>query len=359
MTAKKLAKGQKIRVLVVDDSVVIRQLVISALGQSGLFEVVGTAPNGVVALQSIETLKPDVVTLDVEMPDMDGITTLREIRKRSREILVIMFSTLTQRSAETTLQALALGANDYVAKVSNVGSLAESMARLQQELVPKLRQFFVVEGDNKSLLVERDLGARLKPNPGRGASSKARAVAIGVSTGGPTALAEIVPMFPANMPVPVFIVQHMPALFTKSLAERLQRYSKLMIHEAVEGMPVSKGNIYLAPGDFHMTVCRGNGKENIKLNQEQPENSCRPAVDVLFRSVNETYKGAVIAVVLTGMGQDGKRGVEVLRANGAKVIAQDQKSSVVWGMPGAIVQAGLADSVVDLKNVVSEIVKNL
>lgn len=166
-------------------------------------------------------------------------------------------------------------------------------------------------------------------------------------------------MFPASMPVPVFIVQHMPAIFTRTLAERLQKLTELRVQEGAEGMQVRPGNVYLAPGNFHMEVKRKGGSEFIVLNQAQPENSCRPAVDVLFRSVNEVYNGAVVAVILTGMGQDGRLGTEALRSKGARVIAQDKNSSVVWGMPGAVVQAGLADSVLDLKKIVPEILKNL
>lgn len=369
MNLKKIGKNDRIRVLVVDDSVVIRRLVGHALEHNPSFEVVGNAANGVIALRMIPLTKPDVVTLDVEMPEMDGLQTLREIRRLYPNLIVIMFSTLTERCAATTIQALTMGANDYVAKVANVGSLDRSMARLQEELIPKLSQFFIRE--TGELQPGTPSGTVLPPVAKKQFSgipvqsslfkrvSKFRAVAVGVSTGGPQALAQVVPMIPESFPLPILIVQHMPPLFTRFLADRLQQSTKLRIHEGQEGMIVEQGNIYIAPGGFHMRVIRKGTNEVLTLNQEEPENSCRPAVDVLFRSAAETYKGAVIAVILTGMGQDGKRGVEVLREQGSYVIAQDQKSSVVWGMPGAVVEAGLAHSVVDLHAVVPEIARHV
>lgn len=361
MRARKLKPGAPIRVLVVDDSVVIRQLVVHALENNPLFHVVGTAQNGVIAMQQMSALKPDVVTLDVEMPEMNGIQTLREIRKLYPNTVVIMFSTLTSNSAATTLEALALGANDYVAKVANVGSLSESMARLQMELIPKLKQFFIIDEPAAPRPVKQILPATASGSiPRRTFHASARqfhAVAVGVSTGGPPALAEIIPMIPKDFALPVFIVQHMPPLFTKSLAERLHRICALPVHEATQGMPVEGGTIYVAPGDFHMRTNRTGNKIVINLNKEEQENSCRPAVDVLFRSVSETYNGQVIAAVLTGMGRDGERGAEAIRQSGGHVIAQDESSSVVWGMPGAVVNAGLANSVMDLKSIVPEILK--
>ncbi len=368
MKLKKIGKNARIRVLVVDDSVVIRRLVGHALEHNPSFEVVGNAANGAIALRMIPLTKPDVVTLDVEMPEMDGLQTLREIRRLYPELIVIMFSTLTERCAATTIQALTLGANDYVAKVANIGSLDRSMARLKEELVPKLEQFFIRESEGSKAAkspVALQVPAAKKEFAGAPFQSSFRkpgsyrAVVVGVSTGGPQALAQVVPMVPDSFPLPILIVQHMPALFTRLLADRLQQLTKLRVQEGQEGTTVERGNIYIAPGNFHMRVARKEGKEVLALNQEEPENSCRPAVDVLFRSAAEVYKGAVIAVVLTGMGQDGKRGVETLRQQGSYVIAQDQNSSVVWGMPGAVVQAGLAHSVVDLHCVAPEIAKHV
>ncbi len=361
---RKLIKpGSRIRVLVVDDSVVIRRLVTHALGEDPAFEVVGSAANGVIALARIPQLNPDVVTLDIQMPEMDGLETLRRIRKDYPDLCVIMFSTLTERGATATLDALMLGANDYVTKAANVGSLDVSMASLRGELIPKIKQFFVLPG-------EAQAPAPAAPKPSArpaapltpvapGKFGRPRVLAIGVSTGGPNALSVLLPMLPADFPLPVLIVQHMPPLFTRFLAERLNALSRLRVEEAAEGSEAVPGKALVAPGDYHMRLVRSDGHVLVKLDQGPPENSCRPAVDVLFRSVEETYGGAAIAVILTGMGQDGLRGAQLLKASGAWVIAQDEASSVVWGMPGAVVEAGLADRVVSLEQVVPEIMKLL
>ena len=359
----KLAPGERIRALVVDDSVIIRRLVTHALGEDPNVEVVGSAANGSIALKMIPLVRPHVVTLDIEMPEMDGLETLRHIRKLYPDLIVIMFSTLSERGAAVTLEALTLGANDYVTKAANSGSLDQSMARLRGELVPKFKQFFSLGPDEAAGTgkpVTNSIVAPVRPATRTGKPRIAcQAVAIGVSTGGPPALATIMPMFPASFQQPVFIVQHMPPVFTRLLAERLQTLTKLKVHEATHGMAVEGGNVYIAPGDYHMRIVRkGTGIITV-LDQSEQENSCRPAVDVMFRSAADVYGGSAMAVILTGMGRDGLRGIERLRAEGSYVVAQDEASSVVWGMPGAVVSAGLADSIVDLKCVVPEIQRHL
>ncbi|HWE52046.1 MAG TPA: chemotaxis response regulator protein-glutamate methylesterase [Bryobacteraceae bacterium] len=365
---KTLSEKDRIRVLVVDDSVVIRRLVTYALAEDPDVEVVGSAANGQIALKVIPLLKPDVVTLDIEMPEMDGLATLRQIRVLYPQLVVIMFSTLSERGAAITIEALSLGANDYVTKAANVGSLDVSMARLRADLVPKVRQFFhrgrrvTPPVPAPPPRVSSPIAVRPAAIPASGARLPRlarQALAIGVSTGGPTALAELIPAIPENFDLPVFIVQHMPPIFTRLLAERLQTLTKLRIREATDGMSIEGGTIYIAPGDFHMRTVKNGAQKRILLDQSAPENFCRPAVDVLFRSVADLYGGAVIAVVLTGMGQDGRLGVERLRKEGAWVIAQDEASSVVWGMPGAVARAGLADDVVDLKSVVPAILRQI
>ncbi len=361
-----IQQGRKIRVLVVDDSVVIRRLVTLALQEDPDLEVVGSAANGLIALQRIPQMNPDVVTLDVEMPEMDGLEALRRIRKEHPHLVVIMFSTLTSRGATSTMDALSLGANDYVTKAANVGALEKSIAALRQELIPKVKQFFTPQplavkpspqAPPAGQPVERHTFHAAPFTGHRGGPKKA--IVIGVSTGGPTALAEIVPLFPKNLPVPIAIVQHMPPMFTRLLAERLQLKSNIRVVEAEPGMAMEPGKAVVAPGDFHLTLKREGAKVTCVLNQEPPENSCRPAVDVMFRSALDAYGGNVVAAVLTGMGQDGLRGVEILRAAGAYVVAQDEATSVVWGMPGAVVRAGLSDSVVGLGSIVPEIMKRL
>ncbi len=364
---RQLQPGERIRVLIVDDSVVIRRLVAHALEQDPLIEVVGAASNGSIALQRIVQLSPDVLTLDIEMPEMDGLATLKHLQKDFPQVRVIMFSTLTERGAAITLEALALGADDYVAKVSNEGSLDQSMARLRQELIPKIKQFFKLPGQTSAIpgnkTAENRSAVPSIPQPTKtGGSSQAatlapKVLAIGVSTGGPTALGALLPKLPADFPLPVFLVQHMPPMFTRLLAERLNQNCALSVEEASQGAIPQKGKILIAPGDFHMKVASGPNGARAFLDQSAHQNSCRPSVDALFSSIGEVYGGAVIAVILTGMGQDGLRGVEILKTRGASVIAQDEASSVVWGMPGAVVNAGLADKVLPLDQIAGEIIR--
>ncbi len=346
-----IATGEKIRALIVDDSVVIRRLVSHALSEDPDIEVVGSASDGVLALARIEQLKPHVVTLDIEMPRMNGLETLREIHKRYPQIVVIMFSTLTERGAAVTMEALSIGAQDYVTKASNCGSLDKSLENLRGELIPKIKQFFSMPKALAAALPvpPRKLAARPRLHP--------QIVVIGVSTGGPTALGSILPQFPANFPLPILIVQHMPPTFTRLLAERLQAQCKLRVVEAAEGMNLEPGRALIAPGNFHMRVRRNGAMPSVTLDQGAPENSCRPAVDVLFRSAAEAYKGAVVGVVLTGMGKDGLAGSEALKEHGAYIIAQDEASSVVWGMPGFVAKAGLADATLGLDYVVPEVLR--
>jgi two-component system chemotaxis response regulator CheB len=349
-----LPAGARIRVLVVDDSVVIRRLVTHALEEDKSIEVVGSAANGVLALQRIPQLAPDLVTLDIEMPEMDGIETLRQIRRLYPRTVVIMFSTLTRRGAAATLDALAAGANDYVPKAANCGSLDVSLAALREELIPRIHQFFTLAEAPPGRPAAASAPAPSLP-PVAGGMRKA--VVIGVSTGGPNALAVVLPMLPRTLPVPVLIVQHMPPMFTGMLATRLDTLTGLHVTEAVEGEAVEPGHVYIAPGGRHMEVRRDGSRVVTHLSDGPPENSCRPAADVLFRSAAEVWGGATVAAVLTGMGQDGLRGVENLRALGSPVIVQDEASSVVWGMPGAVAKAGLAGKIVPLAEVAAAILR--
>ncbi len=353
-----LQAGERIRVLVVDDSVVIRRLVTHALEREPGIEVVGSASNGALALQRIPQLNPDVLTLDIEMPEMDGLEALRRVRQSYSHVRVIMFSTLTERGAKVTLEALTLGADDYVTKASNEGSLDRSMARLREELIPKIKQFFRFPWASPAAPAPARQTPELRASPSlRSSKLRPRVVAIGISTGGPAALGEILPDLPRDFPLPILLVQHMPPLFTRLLAERLNATCALPVEEATQGMAVEPGKILIAPGDFHMKVAPQGAAVRVCLDQSPPLNSCRPAVDALFASVGQVYGGATIAAVLTGMGQDGLRGAEILKAQGASVVAQDEASSVVWGMPGAIVNAGLADRVLPLGQIVPEILR--
>lgn len=361
MNKRLLRPGERIRVLVVDDSVVIRRLVTHALEEDPLLEVVGVAANGLIALQRIPQLNPDVLTLDIEMPEMDGLETLRRVRREYPQLRVIMFSTLTDRGAAVTLEALTLGADDYVTKASNEGSLDRSMARLREDLIPKIKQFFHMPGPTRAPARPQpvDIQAPARSSAPIFQSTKVwpKVLAIGVSTGGPAALGVILPLLPAGFRLPVLIVQHMPPLFTRFLAERLHSICHLPVAEAAHGDPVEPGKILIAPGDFHLKVAASGRGVRVCLDQSPQLNSCRPAVDALFTSVGEVYGGAAIAVILTGMGQDGLRGAEILQPLGASILAQDEASSVVWGMPGAVVNAGIADRVLPLDQVVPEILR--
>lgn len=355
----------KIRVLIVDDAVVVRQILTGLLSSDPEIEVAGIAANGRIALSKLAQVNPDVVTLDVEMPEMDGLATLREIRRISPTLPVIMFSTLTERGAAATIDALSAGASDYVTKPANVGSVATAIARIREQLIPKVKTLAA-----KAHGVRRPSPVPLPapPPPGKAMAMEPmrcapattgcmEAVAIGVSTGGPNALSELLPRLPRDFPAPVFIVQHMPPMFTKLLADRLATRCQLKVCEAAHGQRAEVGWIYLAPGDFHMTVQRRGLDLWIELNQAMPENSCRPAVDVLFRSAAKTFGPRVLAVVLTGMGSDGLRGSQAIHDGGGRVLAQDEATSVVWGMPGFVAQAQLAEKVLPLDGMAAEIVR--
>ena len=353
----------KIRVLVVDDSVVIRRMVSDVLSGEPDIEVAGAAADGRIALQKIDQVNPDILTLDVEMPVMDGLETLRQLRKTHRHLPVIMFSTLTERGASATMDALALGASDYVTKPANVGSAAAALEKIRAELIPKIRAHVPQSAASASrpfVLSPAQL-AQLPsvPSAPRALSSRVEVVAIGTSTGGPNALADLVPLLPPNFPVPVVIVQHMPPIFTKFLADRLSSKSQIPVMEAANHQELLPGHAYIAPGDFHMVVERTKEGMRIRTHQEQPENSCRPSVDVLFRSVADVYQGDALAVIMTGMGQDGLRGCGRIREGGGQILAQDEATSVVWGMPGYVANAGLADAVLPLGLLGGEIVRRV
>jgi two-component system chemotaxis response regulator CheB len=475
-----------IRILIVDDSVVIRKLLTTTLGDVPGMEIVATAALGSIALTKIQQLRPDVVILDVEMPEMDGIETLKRIRKDSPRLPVIMFSTRTERGAAATIEALTSGASDYVAKPSNVGNVLVAMARVRDEMVPKILALtggtahalrpptgapmpaaagapprpttkistdaiarpavaeprstakLALDGIPRPAAAEPRPTTKLLPltanptglataamtalspqpateprpttkvaghpaspatiampvlaalaageprtttrsarpsqNPMTGPiprplASEPRApvprftaprrpveiVAIGASTGGPNALATMLTQLPADFSAPIVIVQHMLATFTRHFAERLASQCSIKILEATAGDPLVAGHAYIARGDFHLLVERRAGRVLLAMNQDQVENYCRPAVDVLFRSVAQVYGASALAVVLTGMGHDGLAGCGAIRDAGGDVIVQDEATSVVWGMPGFVARAGLASQVMPIEQIGGEL----
>jgi two-component system chemotaxis response regulator CheB len=344
-----------IRILVVDDSIVVRKLLSETLSGDPALEVVATASDGRIALAKIPMLKPDLITLDIEMPVMNGLATLVQLRKLYPKLPVIMFSTLTEHGAAATLDALSLGASDYATKPSNSGSAAAAIERIRSELIPKIKALC-------GLIVPLKI-----PLPGCCPAAKARVrtnpqikiVAIGTSTGGPNALAEVLPRIPNDFPVPIVVVQHMPPIFTRLLAERLASRSAIPVEEGRAGVVLSPGHAWIAPGNFHMQVIGLGAGLRLDVNQGPPENSCRPAVDVLFRSVAATYGANALGVVMTGMGADGVLGAQDIRDAGGDVIIQDEASSVVWGMPGLVQASGLADAAYPVDQLAAEITRRV
>jgi two-component system chemotaxis response regulator CheB len=336
-----------IRVLVVDDSAVVRRIVSDILASDPEVEVAGTAPNGRIALARVDLLDPDIVILDIDMPEMGGLEALGRLRRERPSLPVIMFSTLTERGAAATLDALSLGAKDYVTKPSSTEGSTAAMLRIRGELLPKI----------KTLCSWKKAAHALRIEPARNAWRPLAALAIGASTGGPDALAALLGGIPPDFPAPVLIVQHMPPIFTRLLAARLASRAKVPVKEASDGDLLQAGRAWLAPGDRHMEVESEGAKVRARIRRDPPEHSCRPSVDVLFRSVARVYGAGALAVVLTGMGQDGRDGASAVRAAAGHVLVQDEASSVVWGMPGNVYRAGLADGVLPIPELLSEILR--
>ncbi len=350
----------RIRVLVVDDSVVIRRLVTDLLARDPEIEVVGTASNGRLAQAKAAQLGPDAVTMDIEMPEMDGIAAVRELRRSGHRFPIIMFSTLTDRGAAATLDALAAGATDYVTKPANVGSVQESMQQVADALIPKIKALV-------GRRVPRPTGAPAARAPSAAPAAAPRAarpvqllgeprahplqaILIGSSTGGPEALSRLFAALREAPPVPVLLTQHMPPVFTRQLAARLDRIGPASVSEAVDGEPLRPGHVYVAPGDHHLEVRRG-ATASVQVTDGPPVNFCRPSVDVMVRSAVRAFGGQVLTVILTGMGADGRTGCEDVITAGGTVIAQDEATSVVWGMPGAVASAGLAHRVLPMNEI--------
>ena len=344
-----------IRVLIVDDSATIRSLLTATLATEADLKVVGASVNGRAAVDMLATAAPDIVLLDIEMPVLDGISALREIRRLEPKLPVIMFSSLTERGAKATLDALLAGANDYAAKPAGLDAGAVA-AVIRDDLVAKIKAL-VPRGQRL------DRPAVVMPavprRPAAAAAGPGKAVGIGVSTGGPTALGEVLPVIVADAKVPVLIVQHMPAFFTTQLAERLAKTCGRDVREATDGSPLRGGEILLAPGGRHLAVAGDAAAPRVRLTDDPPEQSCRPAADVLFRTAAKTWGDGVLGVVLTGMGRDGLAGARAIVEAGGMVIAQDEFSSVVWGMPGEVAKAGLADAVLPLARIGPEVALRL
>jgi two-component system, chemotaxis family, protein-glutamate methylesterase/glutaminase len=350
---------RKIRVLIVDDSVVARRLLADALGNDPAVEVADTAATGRVALAKIPYCTPDAVTLDVDMPEMSGLETLAAIRKEHPHLPVIMVSNLTEHGAVVTLDALSLGATDYVTKPADVRNREGALKKIKDELLPKIKTFCRSSQAASLFTTPSAADGPVQVQALLSQTARVDVVAIGISTGGPNALAEILPPLPKDFPVPILIVQHMPPIFTKFLSDRLASKCQLAVSEAAPGDALEPGHVYIAPGDHHLAVEREEPEVRIRIHQEAPENSCRPSVDVMLRSVAKVYGSRAMAVIMTGMGQDGLKGCEQVKRDGGQVLAQDEASSVVWGMPGFVVRAGLADKVLPLGQIPMEILRRV
>jgi two-component system, chemotaxis family, protein-glutamate methylesterase/glutaminase len=352
------APARKIKVLIVEDSSVIRSLLTRWLSAEADIEVVGMAIDGRHGIQRAKDLGPDVVLLDIEMPIMDGMSALPEILKAAPKARVIMASTLTRRGGEITIKALSAGASDYLAK-PEAGALAGA-ADYKRDLLMKVRMLGA-----RAVRTPQPASARADqpsfPRPIKApsapllrsvtAQATPKVIVIGASTGGPEALRVVVNGLHGRVNVPVLITQHMPALFTKILAEHLSKHTGAKVVEAEDGMEARAGCFYIAPGSHHMTLSQSSGVIRLELNSNPPENFCRPAVDPLFRSAAEVMGDRALGVILTGMGHDGREGARALVAKGALLIAQDEETSVVWGMPGSVVRAGLASAAKSLNEI--------
>lgn len=351
-----------IRVLVVDDTIFYRKIVSDILKELPGVEVVGTANNGEIALSRINSLKPDLLTLDIEMPYMNGLDLLQKLQDEKIDIDAIMLSSKTLKGSEATIQALQLGALDFIAKPDDPSP--EVNKDIVKKELSRLIQAYTKTKKSGVKPAQKPASARVptRVRPKRfERTEKSQTIAIGISTGGPNALAKLIPELPENIGVPIFLVQHIPPVFSTSLANSLNKKSKLTVKEAVDGELVVPNTVYIAPGGTQMMVASGIGLEKlIRISTTAPaENNCKPSVDYLFRSIAKEYGSKATCVIMTGMGVDGRLGTTITRAGGAVSIAQSEESCTVYGMPKAIVEAGLADVIAPLEKMAEEILKTL
>jgi two-component system chemotaxis response regulator CheB len=356
------------RVLVADDSVIFRRVITEVLKSLPNVEVVGTAPNGKLTLQRIRELKPDILTLDMEMPEMDGLAVLAALRKAGEDTIVIVVSSFTERGGRLTMKALEMGAQDFITK-PDAGSAEQSRAAILKELAPRVRALAhrreiqnILRNSPQPVQTARPVDSERVPEVAQRSSCLAKPllVLIGVSTGGPNALGQILPGLPGNIGVPVLVVQHMPPVFTQSLAESLSAKCALRVREASHSERVEPNTVYIAPGGKQMRLTSAaGGSMTIDITDDPPENNCKPAVDYLFRSVAHNFPGKAMAVILTGMGSDGTLGLRLLKRHSCYVIAQDEATSVVFGMPKAAIDAGVVDVVLPTESIASKIIASV
>jgi two-component system chemotaxis response regulator CheB len=355
-----------LRVLIVDDTVVYRKIVADVLTELPDVQVVGTAHNGKAALFKIKRLQPDLLTLDIEMPEMNGLEVLQHLQKESSRVGAIMLSTLTQEGGAMTMRALELGAFDFIPKPQS-GTMAENREAVKSALEPMVKAFGRSRQIRSSLSTFNKIApvirAPVYKTTGirRASHANSTIVAIGISTGGPNALARMLPQLPADIGVPIVIVQHMPPLFTQSLACSLNSKCAIEVREAKNGEPLHPNVAYIAPGGRQMKIVAGaDGKHRIiKITDDAPVNNCKPSADYLFRSIADHYVGRATGVIMTGMGSDGTDGLRKIKKNGAFAIAQDESTCVVFGMPKEPIDSGIVDVVARLERIAAEIVKTI
>ncbi len=364
-----------IKVLVVDDTILYRKVISDILKAEDGIEVVGSANNGRIAISRINILKPDLLTLDIEMPVCNGIEVLEYLRENRIATSAIMLSSLTRKGGDMTMKALELGAFDFIPKPEG-GSMAENQAFIKQTLIPKIKAYARHHSIRSVLSGRKSSPAPIATSPSRPTAAPATApttrvaakkrtrpssiIAIGISTGGPNALTRMLPMLQAPIGVPIVVVQHMPPLFTKSLASSLDSKCSLQVKEAEDGEVLQNNVVYIAPGGKQMKIiAEASGHGKVKITDDAPENNCKPSADYLFRSVASLFKDRVTALIMTGMGNDGTKGLRLIKRHGAPVIAQDEHSCVVYGMPKEAVNAGVVDISLPLDKIAAEAVKTL
>lgn len=354
----------KTKILIVDDSRIFRSAVQEGLSRENDFQIIGSVWNGIKALEFLETNEPDIVTLDIQMPDMDGLETLQAIQKinadrpADKQIGVIMLSSHTQKGADITVKALELGAYDFIPKPEGK-DLGKNLHLLCSQLAVKIRNYaskFIPQEPGKTKVAEPSTPKAIVKSNEITYTPVVNAILIGVSTGGPKALADFLPNLCAGIDVPIFIVQHMPPTFTVSLAKSLDAKCRYTVIEAQNDTPVLRQHVYIAPGGRHMVLKKVGRETRIMINDLAPEKGCRPSVDKLFRSGAEIFRQHVIGVILTGMGTDGTEGGKKLKQYGAPILAQDEPSSVVWGMPGSACSAGIVDVTLPLQEIPGAII---
>ena len=359
-----------LKVLIVDDTIVYRKIVGDVLKEIPGVEIVGVANNGKIALSKIRTLKPDLLTLDIEMPEVNGIEVLEQLNQMESPPLAVMLSTLTQQGSEMTIKALELGAFDFVPKPDE-GTMAENFEKVKQAILPivdTLKRQKQTRDKIRNKISKPQISSKPIKTPTtsqsihkRNRKTPSEIIGIGISTGGPNALSAMIPTLPADLKAPVLIVQHMPPLFTKSLANSLNNKSELEVKEAQDGDKIEAGKIYIAPGGKQMKIVAGADgiSRKLKITDDPPINSCKPSVDYLFASIAQHYVGRATGVIMTGMGSDGSEGLKQMKNTGSLIIAQDEATCTVYGMPKKPIESGITDVIAPLNKIADEITKTV